>query len=90
MRAYPSIETIAADTRSSPRSVNRALPELEKKGCFVIIKTLQAFCQKGRNTIREKTSTTYHLGNGFVISRKSQKVDKMTLHKIYHNVNVDT
>lgn len=54
MRAYPSIETIAADTRSSPRSVNRALPELEKKGCFVIIKTYKHFVKRGRNTIKRK------------------------------------
>jgi DNA-binding transcriptional regulator YhcF (GntR family) len=54
MKAYPSIETIAADTRTSSRTVNRALPELEKKGCLIINKSYKHYMKKGRNTIKRK------------------------------------
>lgn len=54
MRAYPSIETIAVDSRTSSRTVNRALPKLEKKGCLIINKSYKHCLKKGRNTIKRK------------------------------------
>lgn len=73
MRAYPSIETIAADTRSSSKTVNRALPELEKRGCVTIIKSYKHFLKKGHNTIKRKNEYDLSTWKRFCHFEKSAK-----------------
>jgi len=54
MQAYPNIETIAIDTRSSEPTVKRAIKRLEKKNCLIVIRRKTFYKKKGHNTIKRK------------------------------------
>jgi predicted transcriptional regulator len=77
MRAYPSIETIAADARTSDRTVKRVIQSLEKKGCIIVVRSRSFFMKKGRNTIKRKNEYDLSAWKRFCNFEKSAKVGQV-------------